>query len=472
MIGKKILLVNTNMEKFPYPVPPLGLCLLAGVLETEYIVQIYDGVFDEGKNYLKTIEEFNPDIIGLSLRNIDNMVFDNRKSYIDDVNKIFVKPIKDVSKAITIIGGSGFSIFPNELMQYFETDYGVIGEAEETLPILLKYIENNLDVSQLKNVIQKNGDNKISNSFISLASDTKLVNESLIYNRIDFSLYRERGVYSIQTKRGCHHQCIYCTYPIIEGCNYRLRNAVDIVNEIENAHKSLGNITFEFVDSTFNDPAGHAESICKEIIKRKLKINLRTMGINPAHSSKELFDLMLNAGFGQIDSTPDSASPKIIKILKKNFSFEQLKKTALLIKESDIPTMWFFLFGAPQENNDTVNETFDFISKFINPNDMVHMTVGLRIYPNTELQRIAIKEEVIKATDSLLKTTFYVSNEIGKEALDEVIKKFSLEFSNCIPASESTPSKEMMQMAMKMRKEENLQEPMFRTLMRVKRMMK
>ncbi|NVO03652.1 MAG: radical SAM protein, partial [Bacteroidetes bacterium] len=311
-----------------------------------------------------------------------------------------------------------------------------------------------------------------SNSLISLGSADKLVKASLINERIDFTPYRERGVYSIQTKRGCHHQCIYCTYPIIEGCNYRLRTAVDIVNEIENAHKSLGNITFEFVDSTFNDPAGHAEAICKEIIKRNLKINLRTMGINPAHISKELLHLMLNAGFMQIDSTPDSASPKIVKILKKNFSIQQLENTASLIRESDIPTMWFFLFGSPQESIETVNETFDFIAKYINPDDMVHMTVGLRIYPNTELQRIAIEEKVIKAEDSLLKPTFYVSDKIGKDALDEAIKKFSLEFSNCIPASESTPSKEMMQIAMKMRKEENLQEPMFRTLMKVKRLMK
>ncbi|NVO03223.1 MAG: cobalamin B12-binding domain-containing protein, partial [Bacteroidetes bacterium] len=178
MTIKKILLVNTNIEKFPYPVPPLGLCLLASVLEKEYEVLIYDGVFDEGKTYLKTIEDFKPDVIGFSIRNVDNMVYDNRKYYVDDIDETFIKPTKKASQAITILGGSGFSIFPKELMQQYDADYGVIGEAEEILPVLLKHIKANTDVSQLKNVLTKNDFSKSSNSLISLGSADKLVKAS------------------------------------------------------------------------------------------------------------------------------------------------------------------------------------------------------------------------------------------------------------------------------------------------------
>ena len=80
----------------------------------------------------------------------------------------------------------------------------------------------------------------------------------------------KRGAYSVQTKRGCYHKCIYCTYPLIEGRNYKIRDAEAVADEIDQAYRRLGNVTFEFVDSTFNDPKNHAENICREITASSL----------------------------------------------------------------------------------------------------------------------------------------------------------------------------------------------------------
>ncbi len=57
----KVLLVNTNIEKNPYPIPPLGICLLAGYLKPHFEVKIYDGVFDEGRSLKVLVEKFHPD---------------------------------------------------------------------------------------------------------------------------------------------------------------------------------------------------------------------------------------------------------------------------------------------------------------------------------------------------------------------------------------------------------------------------
>ncbi|MBN1198902.1 MAG: hypothetical protein JXA23_06100, partial [Bacteroidales bacterium] len=73
---KKVLLVNTNTEKFPYPIPPLGLSLLASSLESWYEMKVYDGVFDEGKSLPDVVRSFQPDYIGFSIRNIDDVVAD------------------------------------------------------------------------------------------------------------------------------------------------------------------------------------------------------------------------------------------------------------------------------------------------------------------------------------------------------------------------------------------------------------
>jgi len=179
---------------------------------------------------------------------------------------------------------------------------------------------------------------------------------------------------------------------------------------------------------------------------------------------------MLEAGFTQIDVTPDSASPVMLKNLKKGFLIEDIKRTADLIKKYDMPSMWFFIFGGPGEDEDTVGETLNFIENFINDKDLVYLTAGLRVYPGTPLYSIALNEGLIKNTESeLYPPLFYYSAHLGKEKLNSLLKEASLRMINCIPALETQPPAEMLREAINMRKESNLTEPMFRTLLRVRK---
>lgn len=466
---RKVFLINTNTEKAPYPVPPLGLCLISSNLEADYQVKIYDGMFDEGKNLTSELLAFGPDYIGFSIRNIDDIVADRQIFYVDKIISDFIRPVKNVTSVPIIIGGSGFSIFPEELMEWTGADYGITGESEVSFPYLLSCLDKGEDVSSIPNIITKISRNP-GNNVQYLTRDVTKLKFSEIDRHIDFTPYKQRGAYSIQTKRGCSHGCIYCTYPVLEGTRFRRRYPAEIADEIEEAHNRLGDIMFEFVDSTFNDPAGHAEAICKEIIRRKMKIRLRTMGINPMHTSEKLFSLMQEAGFGQIDATPDSASPKVLEKLNKGFKQEDIQKMALLIRQFDLPTMWFFLFGGPGEDDQTFRETMDFIDNYLNPDDLVYMTAGLRIYPKTPLYSIAVEEGRIQPGQSVFyPPVFYFSDTMPKQRIDQLIKEASRTRPNCIPAVEASPPPEMMKEAIQMRATNNLTEPMFRTMLRIRR---
>jgi radical SAM superfamily enzyme YgiQ (UPF0313 family) len=466
---KKLLLVNCNTEKAPYPIPPLGLCLLSASLEDTWEVSIYDCMFDEGVGLVNRVLQFNPDYIGFSIRNIDNTMPDNSVYYVDTQISHIILPVKKITSAKIILGGSGFSIFPQELMEFTQADYGIIGEAETAFHQLLGALDNGEDVNPFRNVLvgtATNGRNGSTYTHPVLLSERF----SEIDRKIDFTPYRERGAYSIQTKRGCSHGCIYCTYPLLEGTAFRTRKPVDIVDEIEQAHGRVGDVMFEFVDSTFNDPRGHAEAICREIIRRKLRVRLRTMGINPRNSSEELFELMIEAGFIQIDATPDSASPALLANLGKGFDLHEVQQMATAIRKFNLPTMWFFLFGGPGENDDTFKETLDFIDQYINPEDLVYMASGLRVYPNTPLEKTALQEQVIKPGQSLLyPPVFYFSNGISRNRLVQLIREASSERLNCIYSAETRPPVEMLQEAHKIRTEQQLNEPMFRTLLRIRK---
>lgn len=465
---KRFLLINTNVEKAPYPVPPLGVCLLAACLEGTYQVKIYDGVFDEGAGLPDLVKEFQPDFVGFSIRNIDDVVADRKINYIDGILNKFIQPVLKLTDVPSILGGSGFSIFPEELMRLTGVDYGIVGEAEDILPLLLKRITEGSQVNDLPNVITSSGLTVQRGKSFSTSVNFRGFSE--IDRFIDFTPYLSKGVYSIQTKRGCSHGCIYCTYPIIEGRKFRARPASEIADEIEQAYSRLGYITFEFVDSTFNDPKGHAEAICREIIRRKIGVRLRTMGMNPRHCSEELFSLMIQAGFVQIDATPDTASPKMLKTLEKGFTLQEIQKMAILIREFDLPTMWFFLFGGPGEDQSSFNETVDFIRSFVNPADIVYMAGGMRIYPQTPLHRIAEAEGRVKQGESILfPPVYYFSDLLGKAGLDECIQETAREFYNCIPAFETSPPPEMLKEAVHLRQSESLTEPMFRTLLKIRK---
>jgi hypothetical protein len=198
---KRLLLINTNTERAPYPVPPLGLSLLAVALEKDYEVHIWDGMFRKPEGLPEFVQQWQPDYIGFSIRNIDDILIDRVIFYVDEIIRDFIEPVKKVSNAPIILGGSGFSIFPDELMKMTGADYGIAGEGEEALLNLLSEFDTRLQEQRIPSS---------SNHLIFKSSNPHIFksSNSNIDKHIDFTPYKTKGVYSIQTKRGCSHVSI------------------------------------------------------------------------------------------------------------------------------------------------------------------------------------------------------------------------------------------------------------------------
>ena len=463
---KKVLLINTNTEKNPYPVAPLGIGMIAQALKDHYEVRVFDRVFNSSEKLLEMIPLYAPDYIGFGIRNIDDVMMGNVTYYVPEIVSL-IRKIREVTKAPLILGGSGYSLFPEEILRDSGADYGIIGEGEEVFLSLLKALENKTPVPALPQIVLQ------SSAPISKGRVTPLIpsispSDSNLYEWIDFNPYLEHGAYPIQTKRGCVFECIYCSYPYLEGNRFRLRKPSLIVNEMQEVLEKSGITTFEFVDSTFNSPLSHAEEICREIISRRLKVTLRTMGVNPGQVTERLLELMRSAGFDQIDCTPDTASPSIIRNMKKNFTYEELVRCADIIRKVGMPTIWFFMFGGPGETEETVLDNFRFIDEYMDPQDMAYLVEGIRILPHTALREKAIEEGVIRETDSLYEPVFYISPTIERNSLALLLRKESRKRNHVIHGLQGTPLPWMIEKAVRMREEEKLKEPMFRTLLRIR----
>lgn len=461
----RVLLVSANQERRPYPVPPLGLCLLAQRLSSEYEVRVFDGMFASPDSLRRVTAEFSPDVVGLGVRNVDDPVMVRPRFYLDDLRDRVVRVLRQTTDAPLILGGSGYSIFPWQILGELEADYGVIGEGEQAFVALIEALTSGHDPSAIAGVVSPGGGlNPPSLSF-----DLGDLGPSQLERWIDLQPYLPRSAYPIQTKRGCGHRCVYCTYPCIEGRRFRTRSPEAIADELEAIHEQLGDITFEFVDSIFNDPQGHAEGICRELIRRGLNLHLRTMGLNPRGITAELLDLMIRAGFVQMDCTPDSASPAVLSRLGKGFTRPGLEVAAGHIRDAGLPTIWFFLFGAPGETEESFAESFDFIDRFVDPRDMVHIWAGLRIYPGTLLEHEAVRQGIIDEGEPLLRPKFYVSPELGRQRCTELIEEACRQRPNCVPAWEAEPDEQMLRQAFELRAHDATAEPMFRTFIRLRR---
>ena len=150
---KKVLLVNTNTEIKPYPVPPLGLCLVAASLGGEYDVTVYDPATDRGASLPGIVDRVRPEYVGVSIRNIDDMNIVNPTSYSEKIRDTFITPIRESTNAPIILGGSAFSIFPEYFLAYYGAGYGVVGEGEYVFPRLLDCLEHGGDPRAVPGVI-------------------------------------------------------------------------------------------------------------------------------------------------------------------------------------------------------------------------------------------------------------------------------------------------------------------------------
>jgi len=230
-------------------------------------------------------------------------------------------------------------------------------------------------------------------------------------NWIDWPAYKGLGAtWAIQTKRGCPLPCSYCTYPVIEGRTLRTRPAREVVDEIEDVIRCVAPRTIDFIDSTFNVPPEHAMEICEEIIRRDLRVQMTTMGINPLHASKELFSLMKRAGFNSMMITPESASATMLESLSKGFSVDHVHRAATLALESGLRCIWFFMLGGPGEDRDTVEETLSFVERHLDSSRfLINIFTGVRILPRTALARTAFESGYLEPGTDLSESVFYMS---------------------------------------------------------------
>ncbi len=446
----RVLLVSSNRERQPMPVVPNGVACVAAALDAAgYDVRVLDLCFarrplDAAR---RAARDFRPDVIGLSVRNIDNSDLVALRHYTPEASGILGALRESAPGARVIAGGAAFGVAPASLFEELGVDYAVAGDGERATVAIMDSLAAGRAPGAIPGVVRRDGgrialtpagggatlrtsrddspgtplDGSLDTSLDSLPA-------THMHRWLDLRAYERRGgTVPIQTKRGCVFKCVYCTYLNVEGWGYRLRDPEAVVDEMAELVREARVRNFEFVDSTFNSPPRHAAAVCEAIVRRGLEVKLDTTNFTPASVPPYLLEPMRRAGFRWLGITAESASDSVLEKLGKGFDAERVHRVAEDVERAGMGVLWIFLVGGPGETRETLAETLRFAAWRMSRGDAVYLTVGLRIYPGTLLQRTAIEEGVIAADDPLLLPRFYFSSTLDMEACLATLRRFAAE---------------------------------------------
>ena len=406
----RIFLISSNTAVDPYPVYPLGMALVASALQSggHHVCQ-YDCLAGDHPEVRlkKSLLEYNPDFVGISLRNIDNVdsLTSDNHWYLAEVKRLIEK-IRQLTDTPIIVGGPAFSIMPEDILDYIGADYGVVGEGERAFCDLLESLaDGHLPP-------------RIINGQSAFISGMDMITPCLVEELTSFYLQRS-GMVGMQTKRGCPYNCLYCTYPQLEGAQLRTRGPEAVVDDIERMKKSYGINTIFFTDSVFNDATGHFLKVAEALLDRKLGISWSAF-FRPKHLKRSELKLLKSSGLYAAEVGSDAASDATLEALNKRFTFADVIEFNRICQKEEIPCAHFIMFGGPGETAATLEKGLDNIEKL--ENCVVFAFSGIRILPGTGLHACAIREGILTKKKSLLKPVYYFSPKIDPARMNERIE--------------------------------------------------
>lgn len=405
----RVLLVSPNRERIPDPVFPLGLAYLVTALrEHGHDVSVLDLCFepDVEQAVEKRISSFSPHVVGLSIRNIDDVSYPKCVCYLDLYRDI-AGYIRKYTNVPIVLGGAGLTIMPEEFLRELEADHAVAGEGEQAFPDLVDAMERGEPIPR-----------KIISHPVHLSGETwgKAMPDRELFET--GSYYQLGGMLNFQTKRGCPFQCIYCSYPLIEGRVPRLRDPEAVAEELETIMARYGVRHFFAVDSIFNHPVDHAERVCDAVIKRGLDIRWTCYG-NHAFITGRLAEKMRRAGCTSIEFGTDSLIDDTLSLLKKGFTFRDISEASRILRETDIKCCHFIFLGAPGDTEERVRINMERLEGL--GADVSVIMTGIRIFPNTPLVKIAEQDLGITPSDINIQPVHYLAPDVLKN-MDSIVE--------------------------------------------------
>lgn len=418
MTQQRVLFINPN-NSIPL-VAPLALDYLCEDLKMNDIQsQILDLnlVDDEPQAIIQCLEEFKPQIVGITLRNICNQFMPMSEFYLDRY-KSLVSYTKAWTPALIVLGGVGFSSAPIACLKYLNADCGIVGSGLELFPKLIKKFVSETEILKHPSIVVKG-----SLSFIAYTPTAEYYEQfhpSRTY--VDNKFYfKKGGCIGLETKMGCPLNCVYCVEPSAKGKKQIFRKPQGIVDEVT-ALFEQGITVFHFNDSEFNLPHWHAEKVCEALIASDLSKKIKWYAYcypKRKFIQKSLLSLMQKAGCVGVCFGVDTFDNEMLKRLNRHYTDQDVREIANDCHDLGLPFKMDLIAGIPGETKQTLRHSINSL-KQLKPRS-ASINLGVRIYPYTEFYDFCEKDEnklhlmgEFNVELPGLMPRWYSSNELGE----------------------------------------------------------
>lgn len=409
----RILLISPNILTSPYPVYPIGLDYVAGSVPREHEVRIGDMNIISREELAVILNEYDPEVIGLSCRNIDNTDAGDPQLFIDEYRKL-VEWLRQRTGAIIVCGGSGFTIMPDRIFAELGVDYGVIGEGER-FGLLVDALRNGREPDQVPGVITSPGAEVLPPPWGGKRIRQFRTDAAHLQFYLDLG-----GMLKLQTKRGCSFNCIYCSYPHIEGRKHRLIPPDEVARTALELQE--GGAGYFFVtDSAFNSDIAHSLAVARAF--KDAGVTIPWGGFfAPLKLPDDYFSVMADAGLCHVEFGTESMSAAMLKTYRKPFTVADVLAAHRQARAAGLHTAHYLLMGGPGETAATVSDSLDSLANLESLERTVFFFfIGIRIYPRTALYDIALAEGSINAGMDLLEPVYYQSDGIDRQGIEAMI---------------------------------------------------
>lgn len=419
---------------------PMGIAYLGAVLRNRYDVRLLDAVVEgyhrersitpliiqyglDTDMIMDYVRDFAPDVVGLSC------LFSNQFPVVAELAK---KVKAWNSEIVTITGGSHPTFLPERCLLEEALDYIVMGEAEESLPTLLKSLENGSGLEAIDGLAFRTEDRQIIHpktaliknlDSLPLPAHDLLPLQKYFDINIPFHYYskRPRNI-SFISSRGCPFHCSFCSSNIYWGKRYRTRSPENVLDELEHLKTVYGIEEIKFEDDNLTLDTNRAKDIFRGMIERKLNLfwNMPNGVMVKTLADRELVRLMKQSGCYEVSFAFESGNQWVLdNIIKKSLDLEAARNIVRNVQKEGIDTHAFFIIGFPGEKLAQIKNTFEYAHSLNLDKTIIYFFNPL---PGTSLYEECLERKLIDKSQSE-KNQYAICSFSDQDWSPEILKK-------------------------------------------------
>lgn len=298
---------------------------------------------------------------------------------------VFLEVEHSKTQSIFIAGGPHPSACPEETLRYF--DYVVLGEGEDTLPALIKILQNRGDVSSVGGVAFKE---IVFNNSLSISENCIFFTEKRELVMLDrYPPFDINGVRStIEITRGCPFSCAYCQTPQLFGHMMRHRS----IDEITIYAKYLKDVRFTSPNAfAYGSDGIHPriekiEALLKNLPRKNIFFGTFPSEVRPDFINDRVLELVSDYCTNTTLSLGgQSGSQRTLDLIHRGHTVENIIVGVEKCLQHSFTPVVDFIFGLPGETEDEQLETLRLIQWITGKGGKVHSHYFMPL-PGTEFE--------------------------------------------------------------------------------------